>query len=126
MAKSFVTVPSRQYTAGSRSVNIPNLSTDDNGIQITLTRESWPDTGSDIISGVIEGTNDSGSTWFGLAPFSYPDGDQINPRTQQPVTAEVFRVYWPERGGVPQRPQGVRATVANTVTINTAITVEGL
>jgi hypothetical protein len=96
MAKSIVQVPSRLYAADVRTVNIPNLSTDDNGIQIVLTRESWPDTGAAVLSGTIEGTNDGGLTWFNLTTFSYAGGDQVNTRTGLPVTTCGPTVYWPE------------------------------
>lgn len=129
MAKSVVTVPSRSYNPGTRTASIPNLSTDDNGIQIILTRESWP-VGTDILSGSIDGSND-GTTWFNLTVFSYDGGDQINPRTGQLVTTCGPTVYWPERNdgsgnAVPQRPQSVRGTVTNTARLTTAITLQGV
>jgi hypothetical protein len=127
MAKASITVPSQSYSPGTRTVNLPNLTTDDNGITITLTRESWP-IGSNIISGVIEGSND-GVNWFELTRFSWDGGDQINPRTGLPVTAQWVSVSWPEKliNGVmtPQRPAQARARVTNTVTLTTAITVAG-
>lgn len=129
MAKSNITVPSRVYAPGSRQVAIPNLTTDDNGISVTLTRESWP-AGSDIVSGVIEASDD-GATWRELTRFSWDGGDQVNPRTGLPVTAQTLRVYWPERNDgsgslVPQRPAQVRASITNTVSVQTAITLQGL
>lgn len=131
MAKSTITVSSRSYSPGTRTVTIPNLSTDDNGIKIILTRESWPDTGSDVISGIISGSNDAGATWFELTRFSYAGGDMVNPRTHQPVLTSGPTVYWPESyddQGVatPHRPDQVRAELTNTVTLTTAITLQGV
>jgi hypothetical protein len=129
MAKSSITVPSQAYTPGTRTVNLPNLTTDDNGIRINMTRESWPDTGSNIITGTIEASDD-GVTWRNMTVFGYPGGNQINPRTGQPVLVSSVAVYWPERtvGGVavPQRPAQVRATVTNTVTLTTALSLIGV
>jgi hypothetical protein len=127
MAKASITIPSQSYTPNTRTVNLPNLTTDDNGITITLTRESWP-VGSNIISGFIEGSDD-GVNWFGLTQFSWDGGDQINPRTGLPVLTQWVSVSWPEKlvNGVmvPQRPAQARARVTNTVTLTTAITVAG-
>lgn len=130
MAKASVTVPSRSYQPGTRTVVLPDLTADDNGVQITLTRESWPATGGDILSGTVEGSDDAGATWYELTRFSYPGGDQINPRTGQPVLTCGPTAYWPERTingvAVPQRPGQVRAVVSNTVTLTTGITLSGV
>lgn len=131
MAKSTITVPSRSYNPGTRTVTIPNLSTDDNGIKIVLTRESWAATGSDVISGIISGSNDAGATWFELTRFSYVGGDLTNPRTGLPITTCGPTVYWPEtydaQGvAIPHRPGQVKADLTNTVTLTTAITLQGV
>jgi hypothetical protein len=131
MAKATITVPSTSYAPGSRTVNLPNLTTDDNGILVSLTREAWPDTGSDVISGVIEGSNDAGATWFELTRFSYAGGVMVNPRSSQVVATCGPKVYWPETydaNGVatPKRPGQVRARIINTVTLTTAVTLTGL
>jgi hypothetical protein len=129
LAKSSLTVPSRSYAPGTRTVTIPDITTDDNGIKIALTRESWPDTGGDVITGQIDGSDDGGATWYNLTVFGYPGGEQINPRTGQVVTSCGPSVSWPERyvDGVtiPQRPQQVRAILTNLVTLTTAITLTG-
>ena len=130
MAKSSISVPSRSYSPGTRTVNLPNLSTDDNGINIAMTRESWPDTGSDVITGQIDGSSDGGATWNNLTTFNFAGGVQINGRTGQVVTASGVTVSWPETydeqgNATPQRPAQVRAVITNTVTLTTAITVQG-
>lgn len=133
MAKSIVTVSSRIYAPGSRTVNIPNLTTDDNGIKISLTREAWvdgPPAGAEIITGLIETSND-GNTWQPLLVFGYAGGDMTNPKTGLPVTACGPTVFWPERNDgngnmIPQRPAQVRASITNTVSLRTAITLEGV
>lgn len=131
MAKATITVSSRVYQPGSRSVVLPNLTTDDNGIKISLTRESWPDqAGAEILSGLIEGSDDGGATYYGLCVFGYAGGNMTNPKTGQPVTVCGPTVYWPERNinGVmtPQRPSQVRATLSNTVALQTAVTLDGV
>lgn len=132
MAKAIITVPSHTYAAGSRSVLLPNLTTDDNGVTITFTRESWPlGDGSNILSGVISGSNDGGVTFpIALGAFAWPGGDQINPRTSQPVTTSVYSLEWPQTDNgdgttTPQRPQQVKADITNTVALTTAITLTG-
>jgi len=130
MAKTTITIPSRSYAPATRTVAVPDLTTDDNGIEILLTRESWPDVG-EIISGVIEFSNDGGATWELLNPFGpFVGGIMLNPRTGQVVPTSGLRTYWPENfvNGVwvPQRPAQVRAVATNTVTLTTAVTVNGL
>lgn len=124
MAKATITVPSRVYAAGTREVELPNLTTDDGGIKCNFTRESWA-VGSNVLSGLIEGSNDNGVTRFSLAPFSFDGGDVINAKTGQPVTDSWFVVTWPERNDVPQRPGRVFATITNSVSLRTAITLSG-
>ena len=131
LAKSSLTVPSRSYAPGTRTVTIPDITTDDNGIKIALTRENWPDTGSEVITGQIDGSDDGGSTWYNLTVFGYEGGQQINPRTGQVVTSCGPSVSWPERydgqgNATPQRPQQVRAILTNTTTLTTAITLTGI
>lgn len=130
MAKSSIVVPSRVYAAGTRTVNLPNLTTDDNGVHVDFTRESWA-VGTNILTGVIEGSNDSGVTWFNLTVFAYNGGDEINPRTQQPVLSSGVTCYWPESydsqgNAIPHRPTDVRATVTNTVSLRTQVSLTGV
>lgn len=130
MAKSIIQIVSRVYQPGVRTVNLPNLTTDDNGITITFTRESWPlGDGSDILMGIISGSND-GVNFDELGQFSYAGGDQINPRTHLPVTQTVYSVEWPSRNDgqgnfIPERPAQVKAEITNTVALTTAITLAG-
>ena len=128
MAKASISIPSRSYAPGTRGVDLPNLTTDDNGVVVSFTRESWPvdpvDANVNVLFGVIRWT-DPFSGDESDTPFGWPGGNQINPRTGQPVTVSSFKVYWPERDGVAQRPANVHADVTNSVTLNTAITVQG-
>ena len=128
MAKAIITVNSKVYQPGTRTVTLPDLTSDDNGVKIILTRESWTDTGSDVLSGVMEGSDD-GIAWREMMRFAYPGGDIINPRTGQLVTTCGPTRYWDERdvNGVmtPQRPAQVRVTVTNTVALRTGITLQG-
>jgi len=131
MAKATITVPQRTYQPGVRTVELPNLTTDDNGIEILMTRVSWPDTGGNVITGLVEGSNDNDQTRFELTEFGWPGGDLTNPRTGLPVTASGQRCYWPETydaqgNAVPKRPGRVFVTITNTVAITTAITLKGL
>jgi hypothetical protein len=129
MAKASFSVPSTLYTAATREVELPNLTTDDNGIRINFTRESWP-VGTGILSGFIEGSNDNNATRFPLAPFTFDGGDQINPRTGQPVLSCGQLWTWPESydsqgNAIPRRPGRVFVTVTNSVSLRTAITLTG-
>lgn len=130
MAKSSITVPSRVYAAGTRTVNLPNLTTDDNGVRVDFTREAWP-IGTDILTGVIEGSNDGGATWFNLTTFNYDGGVMTNPRTGQPVLSCGPAVTWPEGydangSPVPRRPTDVRSTLTNTVSLRTQVSLIGV
>jgi hypothetical protein len=139
VAKAFVNVPSRVYAPSGvlgsgteRVVSLPNLTSDDNGIKISFTRESWPDgppASAEILSGIIEGSND-GVTFFGLCEFGYAGGNMTNPKTGLPVTVCGPTVFWPERTvnnvAVPQRPNQVQARIANSVSLRTGITLEGI
>lgn len=132
MAKASIFIPSNVYTPNTRSVILPNLTSDDNGVKVILTREAWPDTGDVIVSGVIEGSNDNWATSFNLTSFAYAGGVMINPRTLLPVLTVEPTAYWPETydpvTGVatPLRPAQVRMVVTNTVTITTSITLTGV
>src|SRR4051812_36061612 len=116
MAKSSITVPSRVYAAGTRTVNLPNLTTDDNGVQIIFTRESWalasPDPEVEVITGLVEGT-DNGTDWYTLGgPFGYAGGVMTNHRTGLEVLTCGPTISWPERydgqgNAIPQRPAEV-------------------
>lgn len=130
MAKAIVQVASRVYQPGERVVNLPDLTSDDNGVQIVFTRENWPDTGADVISGIISGSND-GTNWFELTRFNYAGGNMINPRTKQPVLTCGPSVHWPEvydqnGNATPERPAQVRADITNTAALRTAITLQGV
>lgn len=130
MAKATITVSSRVYTPATRTVILPNLTADDAGVKIILTREAWLDTGSEIVTGSIEGTNDAWATSFNLTVFGYVGGVMLNPRTGLPVLTVEPTAYWPETTidgvAVPQRPQEVRLVITNTVTLTTAITLTGV
>lgn len=125
MAKATISIPETSYTPGSRTVTLPDLTSDDNGIQARLTIVNWPDTGGDILSLQFQGSDD-GNNWFDLANFSYPGGVHIHPRTGLPVPAALPTVYWPQRNGIPQRPFRARVIATNTVTLTTAITLTGV
>lgn len=128
MAKASISVASRQYQPGTRTVVLPDLTADDSGIKVTLTREGWP-AGDDIILGVIESSN-GGAVWLEMARVIYAGGVQLDPRTGQVVDTCGPSIYWPERkiDGflIPQRPAQVRITVTNTVRLTTAISLTGL
>ena len=125
MAKATIIVPSRSYTPGVRTVTLPNLSSDDHGVNVSLTRESWPDTGSDVLSFTIEGSDD-GVVWSGLAVYSIAGGDMVNSRTGLPTLTCGLTVVWPDvTGQGPQRPAQVRAVITNVVTLTTAVTLSG-
>lgn len=130
MAKSSIVVPSRIYAAGTRTVNLPNLTSDDNGVRVDFTREAWP-AGTDILTGVIEGSNDGGATWFNLTTFNYDGGVMTNPRTGQTVLSCGPTAYWPESydsNGIatPHRPTDVRATLTNTVSLRAQVSLLGV
>lgn len=131
MAKATRSVPQNTYAPGTREVELPNLTTDDNGIDMQFTRVSWPVNGGvDVVTGSIDGTDDNDATRYNLTVFSFPGGDQTNPRTGLPVTYSGVHCYWPEAyvNGVtvPKRPGRVFVTITNPVTITTAITLTGL
>lgn len=129
MPRSTISVPARNYTAGSRSVDFPNLAGDESGVSITLTRENWPDNGgADVAQAVFFGSSDGGATWFQLAGFRVKGGTVLG-RDGQPLTVAVLTIGWPQElvNGVltPVRPTDVRADVENYVSLRTAITISG-
>jgi hypothetical protein len=124
MAKATITVPSRVYAADTRDVELPNLTSDDAGVKIQLTRENWADTGSPVVFGIIQGSNDNGATRFELCSFAYVGGVMVN-KFGQTVTVCGPTCYWTEHSGVPQRPGRVWLNITNTVSLRTAITLTG-
>lgn len=127
MAKATITVSSRVYAAGTRSVELPNLTSDDNGINISLTREAWTDTGGIVLTIQVEGS-DNGVDRYDMAATSFVGGVMLNRQGQPQLTCGIS-VYWPEKniGGVfvPQRPANVYATLTNAVSLRTAVTLTG-
>lgn len=128
MAKASFSVPQQLYSAGTREIELPNLTSDDLGVKISLTRVAWQDTGSPVIIGSIDASNDNGATRFNLTEFNY-NGGAMTDRLGNPVNACGPTVYWPEKAVngvlVPQRPGRVWATLTNTVPLTTAITLTG-
>lgn len=128
MAKATITVASRVYAAGTRSVELPNLTSDDRGVDLSLTREAWQDTGSPVLTIQFEASDNGDVSRYALAGTAFVGGTMLNRQGGTQLTCGL-RVYWPERNidgvMVPQRPAQVFATLTNTVSLRTAITLTG-
>ena len=110
----------RVYQAGTFISPAVSLSPTQSHITITAERDSWPDTGSNVVSASITISYDAGSTWLQLCSFAASGGDIINPWTHQIEPVSSLAIDLPQVGNQNRQVQ-VAATVA--VSLTTAVTI---
>lgn len=90
MAQTSFNIPSRQYAAGVHPFgpfSVPSGSQ----IQVSLTRENWPDSGGqEIISIEIDSSLDGGQTFSLLTQFGTAGGVLPNDKFGNPVTSNTL------------------------------------
>lgn len=93
------------------SLNVPNNA---QKVKIVLTRNSWPDIGSEVIKIMAELSFDNGDTWVPLVGFGARGGDYISGgalRTESSVSI-----------GLPSnKNMRIRATINVFTTLNTSV-----
>lgn len=110
------TIPSRQYTAGVHPFGPFTVATGSQ-IQVSLTRENWPDSaGEEIINIQIEISTDNGQTFdslvgFGTAGGVLPPDKFGNPQTSNTLTSSLTT------------PCRLRGTVTLQQPLSTAVSV---
>lgn len=87
--------------------------------QMSLTRENWP-VNPALVTMIFEASTDGGVVWreFGRATMS---GGTVNDPNGQLLTVSRIRIGLPDTGN-PARQ--LRATMINTQTMRTAVTLE--
>ncbi len=115
-------VASRDYPAGTQPIPSTAIPAGLSSVRLTLTRESWPDTGGDVISMLIDLSLDGGATWTpGFLGFTAPGGVLFDRLGNVRATSSAFRDL-PEPANANRR---VRGTVTLLSPLRTAVTIEG-
>lgn len=112
-------LPLNTYPAGSRLVELP-LADSVSDITVRALRDSWPDTGGDVVEVVVELSMDDGATFAFHAGFK-TSGGVIRNRLGQVVTHSSMHVAFPSRGNFPRK---IRVREVNPVAISTTLEVE--
>lgn len=114
-------VPSSSYSAQRRNFVYPQpLDPSWTQVKVTLTRESWPDTGGEIVHFGADLSLDGGQTWQFAGEAGAMGGDLLK-GDGTPRTISAFMVTLRNVGDPNRR---VRGYINNVVTLTTAVTVE--
>ncbi len=115
-------VNARNYPAGTQTTPVATIPVGVETVRIGLSRESWPDTGGDVVSAMVDLSLDGGVTWqsdyFG---FTAAGGTLIG-RSGAPILISWTQMPIPEPANANRR---ARARVTLTAPLRTAITIEG-
>jgi len=117
-----VVLAKRTYQAGTFISPAVNLLPTQSRITLTTERDSWPDTGGDVVSASISIFYDGGSTFNFLVGFTAPGGDITNPWTQQVDTASSVTFDLPQVGNT-NRQLIASATLSTQITTQVSVTV---
>lgn len=116
------TLPRKVYAAGTRNMPSFALPAAATRLQLSFDRNSWPDTGGDVISATFDYSFDGGQTWpLSQGPFTAAGGDLVFRGV--PVTKTFWKFDAPDPGNANRR---IRGTVTTTVALDTAVTFESI
>ena len=111
----------KNYSAGTRSITSDRIAVGVTLARITCTREApWPADAGEVIEAHLELSLDDGATWRYLAGF-WAAGGPIYTRGLIETHASLLEIALRDPSNAVRR---ARATVANSVALRTAITVE--
>ena len=116
-----IDLASRSYAAGTRTVGPRDIPQGYTTLTATLTRESWPDTGSDVVTVRVDISYDGGATWILNHVGFTASGGNLTNRQGQATTESRVIVPIPEPTSTTRQ---LRITVTNAVTLTTGITVD--
>ena len=108
-------LPSNTYAPAARQSQVFTVPASITSVKVEAWRNSWPVTGSDVITIAVEHSTDDGATWEELVSFSAPGGDL--PAKGGGILAKSFVTTQLFTG------DQVRLTGENFVTLNTQIDV---
>ena len=76
-----IVLPLTQYAPGIYEFPSQNVAVDAKSVTISAQRNHWADTGKEVVSIVIEYSNDGGQTWQNLFGFKTMGGDAVDRKT---------------------------------------------
>lgn len=117
-----VALATQTYQPGTFTSPVLSLAAGQSTITIEAARNSWPDTGTDVLSLVFNLSFDSGSTWQLLVGFTARGGDIINPFTHVLETKSSFTASIPQPENTNRRVQAV-ATIITAINTSVSVTV---
>jgi hypothetical protein len=110
----------RNYNPGTFTSPALDMQVGQSKVTMAADRNSWPDTGSDVIKVLFEVSLDGGTNWQLLGAFIAAGGTVINPWTQQPQTQSTFTVDVPQPDNTTRQ---IRASATVFSRINTAVSI---
>ena len=115
-------IPTGDYAAGTHQSPVASLQAAQSHITIMADRNSWPDTGADVVSLTCDISFDGGSTFSFLAGFTARGGNLTNPFTGQPQTISSFSISVPQIGNA-NRQLRLNATLSTALNTAASVTV---
>jgi hypothetical protein len=117
-----VALPAQTYQPGTHTSPKLSLAVGQSSIEIEAARNSWPDTGSAVVSVVVNISFDAGNTFQLLAGFTAGGGDVINPFTKTLETKSSFGVPIPQPQNANRQVQAI-ATIFSAINTSVSVTV---
>jgi len=112
------TLPRQVYAAGTYSIPSTSIPDGLTTLKATLQRNSWPDTGSNVISASFDISYDGGATWPETWAYTAAGGVTVYKGNVDPVSTMTI----PLKAGTGRRLRGM---VTLFVSLDTSVTVEG-
>jgi hypothetical protein len=115
--------PSRMYSTGKMNTTAISVDESWKNISLIFTRESWPDTGQDVVAAQIDLSLDGGTTW--IAPyfgFTAAGGVALD-REGNSSTESKINAPLPDQVGIQQRLIRVSFDVKTPITTTVSVEV---
>jgi hypothetical protein len=117
-----IVIPSASYPSGTKTAAEVAVPTGLSFAALSLSRNAWPDIGSDVLKFDCEISFDNGFNWTFFCRFTAAGGDVITNRdgvTVATASAIAFKIPQPENS-----QRRIRFTVETFATITTTITID--
>jgi len=113
-------IPTGTYPAATHVSPAVSLTPTQSKITVTADRNSWPDTGSNVVSLTVDISFNGGLTFSFLCGFTAVGGNSTNPFTGLPQTTSGFSMALPQVGNANRQ---LRVSITLFVSLNTAASV---